>query len=319
MRVAFVGKGGSGKTTLASLFVQHLGAQGLPVLGVDADINQHLGAALGLDERLTDAIPPIGHEAGEVCEYFRGDNPRIVPGAMMKTTPPGAGSRLVSLLGNDPIHERFAYRTGGGIRVMRTGAFNEADLGVACYHGKTGAVETYLGHLLDGPGEYVVVDMTAGADAFASGLCAKFDVTFVVTQPSLKSVSVYRQYKKYADEFGIRVCAVGNKVYDDSDVAFLQDSLGVDLATWAPSSGYVRSVDRGIPVPFERAEPALHEVLAHLQGIVDDTPQDWAHRQELAHLFHERNAEAWANQKYGQELRDQIDPDFKLDPALLAA
>ena len=35
---------------------------------------------------------------------------------------------------------------------------------MACYHAKTGAVELYLNHLADGPGEYVVVDCTAGAD-----------------------------------------------------------------------------------------------------------------------------------------------------------
>ena len=50
MKIAFVGKGGSGKTTLSSLFIRHLAAAGAPVVAVDADINQHLGAALGLDE-----------------------------------------------------------------------------------------------------------------------------------------------------------------------------------------------------------------------------------------------------------------------------
>ncbi len=42
MKIAFAGKGGSGKTTLSSLFVRHLAGQGLPVVAVDADINQHL-------------------------------------------------------------------------------------------------------------------------------------------------------------------------------------------------------------------------------------------------------------------------------------
>src|ERR1017187_2606094 len=49
VRVAFAGKGGSGKTTLSSMFVRHLAAQGLPVVAIDADINQHLGEALGAD------------------------------------------------------------------------------------------------------------------------------------------------------------------------------------------------------------------------------------------------------------------------------
>jgi CO dehydrogenase maturation factor len=47
MKIAFAGKGGSGKTTLSSLFTRHLAGQGLPVVAIDADINQHLAEALG--------------------------------------------------------------------------------------------------------------------------------------------------------------------------------------------------------------------------------------------------------------------------------
>jgi CO dehydrogenase maturation factor len=39
LKIALVGKGGSGKTTLAALLVRRLAAMELPVLVVDADIN----------------------------------------------------------------------------------------------------------------------------------------------------------------------------------------------------------------------------------------------------------------------------------------
>ena len=170
MRVAFVGKGGSGKTTLAALFARHLAAQGAPVVAIDADINQHLGAALGLTEDQSARVPPLGGQLTEIKEYLRGDNPRIASGqTMVKTTPAGRGSRLVRLGGHDPFHRDWSI-DADGVRLMATGPFTEEDLGVACYHSKTGAVELYLNHLVDGTGEYVVVDMTAGADSFASGL-----------------------------------------------------------------------------------------------------------------------------------------------------
>jgi CO dehydrogenase maturation factor len=51
MKVAFVGKGGSGKTTLSALFCSYLTSLHAPVVAFDADINQHLGEALGLMER----------------------------------------------------------------------------------------------------------------------------------------------------------------------------------------------------------------------------------------------------------------------------
>ncbi|OEV14154.1 ATP-binding protein, partial [Streptomyces nanshensis] len=82
------------------------------------------------------------------------------------------------------------------------GPFTESDLGVACYHSKTGAVELLLNHLVDDREEYLVVDMTAGSDSFASGMFTRFDMTFLVAEPTRKGVSVYRQYKDYARDFG---------------------------------------------------------------------------------------------------------------------
>lgn len=58
MKIAFVGKGGSGKTTLSSLFIRHLAAARVPVIAVDADINQHLATALGMDEAERRAAGP---------------------------------------------------------------------------------------------------------------------------------------------------------------------------------------------------------------------------------------------------------------------
>jgi hypothetical protein len=69
---------------------------------------------------------------------------------------------------------------------------------VACHHAKTGAVELYLNHLVDGPGEYVVVDCTAGADSFASGLFTRSDLTVPVAEPTRKGISVYRQWQDYS-------------------------------------------------------------------------------------------------------------------------
>ena len=77
MKIAFVGKGGSGKTTLASLFAAHLAAAGRPVLAIDADINQHLAAALGATRTEAARLPTLGDHLPLIKDYLRGDNPRI--------------------------------------------------------------------------------------------------------------------------------------------------------------------------------------------------------------------------------------------------
>jgi CO dehydrogenase maturation factor len=318
VRIAFVGKGGSGKTTLSALFSRHLARSGAPVLAVDGDINQHLAEALGHDGSGTWDAPPLGAHVADIKDFLRGSNPRIASReAMIKTTPPGRGSRLLRLLGDDELHARHVRRVGD-VPLMVTGEFDESDLGVACYHSKLGGVELYLNHLVDGPGEYVVVDMTAGADAFASGLFTRFDLTFLVAEPTRKGVSVYRQYRDHAREFGIRIAVVGNKVTGEDDLLFLKEHVGDDLLTHLVQSPWVRAAEQGrADSDLESLEPHNRHALSILRDTVDAHRRDWAALHRHAVEFHLRNARSWANEATGLDLTSQVDPDFVPGPGSL--
>ncbi|AEW95233.1 MULTISPECIES: ATP-binding protein [Streptomycetaceae] len=325
MKIAFVGKGGSGKTTLSSLFIRHLAAAHRPVVAVDADINQHLGPALGLDEREAAALPAMGAHLPEIKEYLRGANPRIASaGTMIKTTPPGRGSRLLRVTEENPVYAACARTVeldGGPVRLMVTGPFNESDLGVACYHSKVGAVELCLNHLVDGRDEYVVVDMTAGSDSFASGMFTRFDMTFLVAEPTRKGVAVYRQYKEYARDFDVALRVIGNKVQGPDDLAFLRDEVGDDLLVTVGHSEWVRAMEKGRPQPFDHLAEADRRALRTLHDAVDARYErrDWArYTRQMVH-FHLRNAEMWGNARTGTDLAAQVDPEFVLDEALAAA
>ncbi|MEU8277009.1 ATP-binding protein [Microbispora bryophytorum] len=314
MRLAFVGKGGSGKTTLSSLFARYATRRG-PVVAIDADINQHLGLALGLTDGLAGHPPPLGVMLTEIKDYLRGDNPLIRDTAsMVKTTPPGRGSRLVRL--NDPF---FPSRSVEGVSLMVTGPFEEDDLGVACYHSKLGAVELYLNHLVDGPGEYVVVDMTAGADSFASGLFTRFDLTILVAEPTRQGVSVYRQYRDHAAGFDVEIAVVGNKIHAPEDVDFLREHVGDDLLTWFGHSPAIRGMEQGRPFTLDALEPAGHLALATMLDRLDAQPKDWTKFGRQAAEFHIRNAHAWANRATGEDLVAQIDPGFVYGPAVASS
>ena len=318
MKIAFVGKGGSGKTTLSSLFVRHLAAVGAPVLAIDADINQHLGPALGLDEAEAAALPALGDRLPLIKDYLRGANPRITSAeTMIKTTPPGEGSRLLRVRERNPVYDACARPVeldGGAVRLMVTGPFTDADLGVACYHSKTGAVELCLNHLVDGQGEYVVVDMTAGSDSFASGMFTRFDITFLVAEPTRKGVSVYRQYKEYAQDFGVVLKVVGNKVQGQDDLDFLRAEVGDDLLVTVGHSDWVRAMEKGRPPRFEFLEDANRRVLRTLQVAADATYElrDWErYTRQMVH-FHLRNAASGGNARTGADLAAQVDPAFVL-------
>jgi CO dehydrogenase maturation factor len=55
-----------------------------------------------------------------------------------------------------------------------------------------------------------------------------------------------------------------------------------------------------------------------MRATVDTTQRDWARFTRQAVRFHLRNASAWANAKTGEDLAQQIDPDFTLGPAALS-
>lgn len=72
INIAVAGKGGTGKTTVASLVIRYLLKNGLgPVLAVDADPNSNLGESLGLEVRET---------VGRILNEFQEEKLNLPPG-----------------------------------------------------------------------------------------------------------------------------------------------------------------------------------------------------------------------------------------------
>jgi CO dehydrogenase maturation factor len=72
INIAVAGKGGSGKTSVASLVIRYLLKNNLvPVLAVDADPNSNLAESLGLEVRQT---------VGRILNEFQGEKLNIPPG-----------------------------------------------------------------------------------------------------------------------------------------------------------------------------------------------------------------------------------------------
>ena len=82
--------------------------------------------------------------------------------------------------------------------------------------------------------------------------------------------------------------------------------------TWIGRSTFVKGAERGDVRPIAALEPANRAALAALRGAVDGCVKDWPAYARQAAEFHRRNAAAWANEKVGADLADQIDPEFDL-------
>lgn len=317
MKVAFVGKGGSGKTTITSLLTLYLASQQMPIIAIDADINQHLSRALGIPEELVKTIPPMGIQINRIKEYLKGNNKRINDQfPMIKTTPPGFGSRLLRFEESNPIFDYFSIEHKG-ITFLAVGPFSESDLGVKCYHSKTGAVELILNHFIDSEQEYIITDMTAGADSFASGLFTRFDVTFVVVEPTLQSLDVYKQYREYSDQYNVTVKVIANKIEDVSDMDFLLEHVdSSDIVAQCMRMPFIKKFERGTPPTISLLDNTCIHELQKIQSCIDNQHKDWNTYYNQAVEFHLKNAQSWANESLQSDLENQIDPNFSLKELL---
>jgi CO dehydrogenase maturation factor len=229
MKIAFVGKGGSGKSTISSLFIRHLAEQKQHVIAVDADINQNLAGLIEADFETGKALS-LEDNKSFIRNILVGSNAHIDSAkAMIKTTPPGNGSHTVKFLEGDPIIKQFATSFSPSAYFMHVGTYEDDGIGISCYHTSLSIFENILSHTsAAAPDEWVVADMVAGTDAFSGPLHAMFDVMFVVVEPSVESIGVFNQFLKLATAAGVegRVRLIANKVEDDEDTAYIAEQTG---------------------------------------------------------------------------------------------
>jgi len=311
MRVGFCGKGGSGKSTVSSLLARYLASKTLPTIIMDGDINQHLGRALGFSAESLKAQKRMGVEYQALHKFVRGNNQRIInTDVISENTPPGHGSGLIYFSQKNPISDAYELQKDG-IRFLTLGGHNNEQIGATCYHAFTHKMGTYMNHLIDEKGEYFIGDMCAGADPFASALASKFDVIFLVVEPTEKSVGVFDQCVEYAKPYGIKIYVVGNKIEDEDDLTFIRDKVGDALVGHLTRSNFVRKQEKGVWQDISDLEPENLNLLARIHRLTDQVDKDWDryHRNNL-HFF-ERAAKSWGDALFETDMMQQVDPDFR--------
>jgi CO dehydrogenase maturation factor len=208
MKLAISGKGGVGKTMLASLLSSVLAQSGYSVLAIDADPNATLAAGLGFPypERLTpisemaDLIEErTGVRPGRAAPYFK-LNPKV-----------------------DDIPEKY-WVEHNGIKLMVMGRLKKG--GSGCYCPENALLEALVAHILLQRNEVVIIDMEAGIEHLGRATARAVDKMIIVVEPSKASIETAQRIRQLAKDIGLEnIGVVANKIRSEQDRAFLTSAM----------------------------------------------------------------------------------------------
>ncbi len=210
MKIAVTGKGGVGKTTVASLLSKAFAADGYTVLAIDANPDPNLAMAFGISPSIIEKTAPISKMA-ELIEERTGAKPGTT-GNYFKLNP-----RV------DDIPDRFAIATDH-IKILFMGTVQKGGGGCICP--ESALLRTLTSHLVLRRSEVVIMDMDAGFEHIGRGTAAAVDAFIVVVEPGQRSLLTTRAIKKLAKDIGVNtVYVVGSKTKTEEDRAFIRENL----------------------------------------------------------------------------------------------
>jgi CO dehydrogenase maturation factor len=251
--IALAGKGGTGKTTVATLVIRYLVEHGLgPVLAVDADANTNLNEMLGIE---------VGKMVGEAREE-------------MKTQVPVGMTKEVFM--EYKVQEALVECKGFDLIAMGRPE------GAGCYCYANSLLNKYLDILLENY-RYVVMDNEAGLEHISRLTTRDVDLMLVVTDPTKRGILTAGRIKELTRELKLNI---GNLlvVVNRSDGVIhpaVQEQLrvnGLTLAGVIPADDYVRQFDlEGKPMVHLPTESlALQALFRIMDGILPNVRQEMA-------------------------------------------
>lgn len=179
--IALAGKGGTGKTTIAGLAIRYIvEKKRKPVLAVDADSNNCLNEALGVDVHAT-----IGALREESLEVIRSGGER--PGGMS-----------MEQLFDYQVQQSLIESKGFDLMVMGRPE------GPGCYCAANNIIRKYTDKL-SGSYPYVVIDNEAGMEHLSRRTTHKVDLLLIVSDPTVKGIQTAKRIDDLVDDLQLEI------------------------------------------------------------------------------------------------------------------
>lgn len=301
MRITFLGKGGSGKTTLATSFIKYLEKKGKKVLAIDADINVNLGAALNMPEKY------LGDIFDDVCKDLENNSKKPLIGS----SPATRESKFIRKGLNDPFLKKYATYNQKGTALLTVGTYTDNKIGYACYHSKLGSAVFIYNRLLDDKDLYVVTDATAGIDSVGTSMFNVSDLNLFVVEPTKKSIDVYKEFKNIVSNYGIDTYVVANKIRNESDIEYIKKNIDENyILGFIKDSDDLRRFEQddqeGLDNFIKNNEQILESILNELNSI----EKNWDKYYDIQKQIYVDDVGDWYSQFYGEDLTKYIDKKF---------
>lgn len=249
MRVAFVGKGGAGKSSLSGTFARLLSRTGERVLAVDSDPMPGLAFSLGVAH--TDAGLP-----DETVEEYDADGRR-------------AFRLSAGLTGADAV-ERFAAHAPDAVRLLQLGKAHGPQWNNTRQHF---AFQRVIDDLPT-QGWSIVGDLPGGTRQPFMTWGRYADTYLVVVEATPASLLTGRRLARLAGMQGApRVVAVANRVREEGDVEHVRTQTGLPVLGHVPFDPVFATAARsGRPVlDVDPDAPSVAAVLSLVQTLRNGT------------------------------------------------
>ena len=252
MKIAISGKGGVGKTLLASLLAHTFAASGYSVLAIDADPDANLAATLGFTH--PENIIPISEMKDLIAERT-------------ETQPGRSGAYFRINPKVDDLPEKYWQRLDG-IRLMVMGRIKKG--GTGCYCPENALLKALMSHLLLARDEVIIMDMEAGIEHLGRATAGAVDKLIVVVEPGRRSLETARAINVLAKDIGLEnMVIVGNKVRAPSDRDFLISSLpDLEFLGFIPYDQAIVDADLADKSLFDASSVVTDEVMNIYQKLV---------------------------------------------------